>query len=93
MKPKLPGTILAPLRKALAADANVVCAWWGDRRLLVAFENVDGDVDDYREYIQQLSEAILPLLGPYGASLACGPVAGIAPSAGGGTLIYEREPS
>jgi len=29
----------------------------------------------------------------YGASLACGPVADIAPSARGGTLIVEREPS
>jgi len=90
VKPVLPGAILEPLRDLLSKDPNIARAWWKDGRLLVGLDDVGGDVDLYRDYVQRLSASVLPLLSRYGASFACGPVDGVAPSARGGTVIYER---
>jgi hypothetical protein len=49
------------------------------------------ETEENREMTPKLLAAVLPLLGRYGASLGCGPIDGIAPSARGGTVVYERD--
>jgi hypothetical protein len=93
MKPKLPGAVLGPLREALASDPNVVRAWWGAEALIVALEDVDSDIEDYKRYVQELSATLLPVVGRYGVSLRCGPAEASFPSASRGVLIYERAPA
>jgi hypothetical protein len=82
------------LEEILRDEPDVVRAVWkaGDSpQLVIALDDAGGEVDVYRARIQGLAVAVLPALGRYRASLACGPEHGIASSARGGTVVYERD--
>jgi hypothetical protein len=87
-----PGVVLDRLREARRKDPNVVRVWWKDDQVLVALSDVGGELDDYRAYIQELAASVLPIVRQHGSSFACGPLHEVAAAAGGGSLVYDRDP-
>ena len=88
----LPSEAVERLRETLAAAPDVVRATWQSAdgaRLVVA---LDGGVDDdwYRGRAGELSRVVLPIVAKYSAGLVCGPEHGVASSARGGLVLYER---
>jgi hypothetical protein len=85
------GAALEPLREALRGDTNVVCAWWTDRQVLAALEDVGGPLDDYRSSVQSLTASVAPILRQYGLAFVCGPVDAVVEAARDGVVVYERD--
>jgi hypothetical protein len=56
----------------------------------VALEDVSGDIDDYKQYVEKLAQSVLSVIGPYGMAFPCGPTSGLRATSGA-ILVYERQ--